>query len=236
MTAAALVSITINPSTATIPLGMTQQFTATGTFTRWYDAGCDANGTLEFDDGDGCDHQQHGATAGLATSLGTGTTTIGISSGGVSASAQLIVNPAALVSIVINPQTPTIALGTTQQFTATGTYTDGSMQDVTSVVTWSSSSATVAIISNATAQPRPGHQFRAGNGYHHRYFRLRLLFHHHHRRRQATVSSIAVTPSSASITWELRNSSLPSPPIAMARRRTLRSLRLGHLQSRAWLR
>jgi len=58
------------------------------------------------------------------------------------------VNPAALVSIAINPLAPTIALGTTQQFTATGTYTDGTAQDLTTVVTWSSSSATVAIISN----------------------------------------------------------------------------------------
>jgi parallel beta-helix repeat protein len=58
------------------------------------------------------------------------------------------VNPAALVSIAINPPTATIALGTTQQFTATGTYTDGSTQDLTSVATWSSSSATVAIIGN----------------------------------------------------------------------------------------
>ncbi|HZW92844.1 MAG TPA: Ig-like domain-containing protein, partial [Candidatus Eremiobacteraceae bacterium] len=48
-----------------------------------------------------------------------------------------------------NPQNPTIALGTTQQFTATGTYTDGSTQDLTTVASWNSSSATVAIISNA---------------------------------------------------------------------------------------
>ena len=63
--------------------------------------------------------------------------------------ATLVVNPAALVSIAINPQSAAIALGTTQQFTATGTYTDGTTQDVTSVVTWSSSDATIAIISNA---------------------------------------------------------------------------------------
>ncbi len=63
--------------------------------------------------------------------------------------ATLVVNPAALVSIAINPQSAAIALGTTQQFTATGTYTDGTTQDVTSGVTWSSSDATIAIVSNA---------------------------------------------------------------------------------------
>jgi hypothetical protein len=67
----------------------------------------------------------------------------------VSVTATLVVNPAALVSIAINPHAPTIALGTAQQFTATGTYTDGSTQDLTSVVTWGSSNAMIAIISNA---------------------------------------------------------------------------------------
>src|SRR5262249_32774870 len=36
-----------------------------------------------------------------------------------------------------------------QQFTATGTYTDGSMQDVTTQVLWGSSNGAVATISNA---------------------------------------------------------------------------------------
>src|SRR2546430_5737249 len=88
-------------------------------------------------------------TAGLASTLGTGTTTIGISSGSVSAEATLVVNAAALVSIAISPENPSIPLGTSQPFTATGTYTDGSTQDLTSVVTWSSSDALVAIISNS---------------------------------------------------------------------------------------
>ena len=60
------------------------------------------------------------------------------------------VNSAALVSIAISPQNPTIAFGTSQQFTATGTYTDGSTQDITSVVAWSSSDATVLVISDAS--------------------------------------------------------------------------------------
>jgi len=72
-----------------------------------------------------------------------------VSVGGVSGTATLVVNPAALVSIAIAPQAPTIALGDSEQFAAAGTYTDGTTQDVTGVVTWSTSLATVAIISNA---------------------------------------------------------------------------------------
>jgi hypothetical protein len=88
-------------------------------------------------------------TAGLTSTLSPGTTTIEISSGTVSATATLVVDSAALVSIAINPQNATIALGMTEQFTATGSYTDSSTQDLTSAVTWATSNATVAIISNS---------------------------------------------------------------------------------------
>ncbi|MGA8212195.1 MAG: Ig-like domain-containing protein [Candidatus Sulfotelmatobacter sp.] len=150
VTAAALVSITINPpAPPTIPLGMTQQFTATGTFTDGTTQDLTPSGHWSSTVATVATISDSAGTAGLATTLATGTTTIGISSGSVSTSVPLMVNPAALVSIAINPQSPTIALGTAQQFTATGTYTDGSTQDLTTVVTWSSSSAMVAIISNA---------------------------------------------------------------------------------------
>src|SRR5208283_3986349 len=148
VTAAALVSIAINPPASTIPLGMTQQFTATGTFTDGSTQDVTQSGHWSSTTATVATISDTVGTAGLASTLGTGVTTIGINSNGVSAAATLTVNPAALASIAISPQTPVIALGTSQQFTATGTYTDGSAQDVTSVVSWSSSDATVAIISN----------------------------------------------------------------------------------------
>jgi uncharacterized protein YjdB len=148
VTAATLVSIAITPPTATVALGTTQQFTATGTYTDSSTQNLTQSGQWSSTAATVATISNTTNTAGLASTLSTGTTTIGISSGTISATATLVVNPAALVSIAINPQTPTIALGTTQQFTATGTYTDGSTQDLTTVATWSSSLATVAIISN----------------------------------------------------------------------------------------
>src|SRR5439155_1031679 len=88
-------------------------------------------------------------TAGLASTLGTGTTTIGISSGSVSAEATLVVNAAALLSIAISPQNPSIPLGTSQPFSAMGTCSDGSTQDVTASVTWTSSFPAVAPVTAA---------------------------------------------------------------------------------------
>jgi hypothetical protein len=54
-----------------------------------------------------------------------------------------------LTSITIVSATPaTFQLGTTQQFTATGTYSDKSTKDITSGVIWKSSDTTVAAISS----------------------------------------------------------------------------------------
>ena len=51
-----------------------------------------------------------------------------------------------LVSIAITPVNAALLLGTLQQFTATGTYSDHSSQDITDSVTWSSSEMSVASI------------------------------------------------------------------------------------------
>jgi trimeric autotransporter adhesin len=148
VTGAALVSIAITPATATIAMGTTQQFTATGTFTDGTTQDLTQSGNWSSTAATVATISDTAGTMGEVSTTGMGTTTIGISSGTVSGTATLVVNPAALVSIALNPPAATIALGTTQQFTATGTYTDGSAQDLTSVVTWSTSSATVAIMGN----------------------------------------------------------------------------------------
>ena len=56
---------------------------------------------------------------------------------------------ATLTSIAVTPANPSIAQGGTQQFTATGTYSDSSLQNLTSQVTWTSSTTSVATITAA---------------------------------------------------------------------------------------
>ena len=70
--------------------------------------------------------------------------------GGVTSPGDTLrVTAAALQSIALSPTNPTVAKGLTQQFTATGTYSDGSTANLTSQVTWASATASVATISNA---------------------------------------------------------------------------------------
>jgi hypothetical protein len=54
-----------------------------------------------------------------------------------------------LTSIAVTPTNPSISTGAQQQFTATGTYSDGSHQNLTNSVNWTSSIPSVATISSA---------------------------------------------------------------------------------------
>jgi hypothetical protein len=69
--------------------------------------------------------------------------------GSISGSTIVTVTSATLVSIAITPTNPSIVKGTNQQFVATGTFSDNTTQDLTTTVTWGSSDAAVAAISNA---------------------------------------------------------------------------------------
>src|SRR5881227_2202945 len=144
--AAHLLSIAVSPATPSIAVGTTQQFSAVGTFddgstqlltsVTWSSSAASVASV---------------SSSGLATAVGTGSTTITASSGGVTGSASLTVSAATLVSIAVIPANSSMAVGTTKQFTATGTYSDTSAQDITSSVLWSSSSAATATINNQGA-------------------------------------------------------------------------------------
>ncbi len=56
---------------------------------------------------------------------------------------------ATLVSLTVLPSDPSIGQGTVEQFVARGNFSDSSNQDLTSSVTWSSSTPSVATISNS---------------------------------------------------------------------------------------
>src|SRR5207248_2365969 len=132
--------------------GTTQQFTAVGTYSD--------GSTLEMTNSVSWSSSDTSVatitSGGLATSITQGSSTIS-ASGGATGSTTLTVGPATLVSIAVTPANPSMPKGGTQQFTATGTYSDGSMVDVTSSATWVSSNTAVATITagglaSATAQ------------------------------------------------------------------------------------
>ncbi len=78
-----------------------------------------------------------------------GTSSISASFEDVTGSTMLTVGPPALVSLWVTPASASTPQGTTDQFTASGIYSDGSTQNLTSAVAWSSATPTVATISSA---------------------------------------------------------------------------------------
>ena len=142
VTAATLVSIAVTPANPIVAVGQTQQFTATGTFSD--------NSTQNITGSVTWASLAPGVasitTGGLATGVSAGTVTIRATSGAVSGSTLLTVNAAALVSIAVTPVNPSVPKGLTQQFTATGTFSDNSTQNITNTVTWTSGSPAVATI------------------------------------------------------------------------------------------
>ena len=143
---ATLVSIAVTPATLSIALGTTQQFTATGTYSDGSTQNLTTTATWSSDTVSVATIN----SAGLSNGIGTGTANISATSGSVAGSTLLTITPATLVSIAITPPLPSIAAGTNQQFAATGTFTDGSTQDLTQSAYWSSSPASVAAISDAS--------------------------------------------------------------------------------------
>jgi uncharacterized protein YjdB len=142
-------SVAVTPVNKKLPLGTTQQYKATATFSdgvtqvlvppvvSWTSSN-PAVATI--------------SATGLASTVKVGgpllitATPLGSSTTGTAA---LTVTAATLVSIAVSPSTSSVSAGLTQQYDAVGTYTDGSTADITSQVTWTSSSTTTATITSA---------------------------------------------------------------------------------------
>ena len=149
VTDATLVSIEVSPAAPSIANGQTQQFTATGLYTDNSTEDLTTQVTWASSDGAVATVSNAPGSNGLATTAGLGSTTVSASSGGVSGETTLTVTDATLVSIEVSPAAPSVTNGLTQQFTATGLYTDNSTPDLTTQVTWASSDSAVATVSNA---------------------------------------------------------------------------------------
>jgi uncharacterized protein YjdB len=137
-----LVSVVITPANSRISKGTRQQLIAVGTFSD--------NSTQDITTSSSWSSSDASVatitSGGLATSTGTGTTTIKVNASGISAETILTVTPATLASIVVTPSNPTIGAGTSVKLTATGVYSDNTTQDISSQVSWTSPNTSVATV------------------------------------------------------------------------------------------
>jgi uncharacterized protein YjdB len=148
VTAATLTSIVVTPPDPSMAKGTTVQLTATGNFSD--ESTEDLTSQVSWTSGDNGIAQVSDVpgTQGLVTGLAVGNTPITANLNGIQGSAALAVTAATLTSIVITPPDPSVADGTTVQLTATGDFSDGTTEDLTDEVSWTSSNGTIAQVSD----------------------------------------------------------------------------------------
>lgn len=149
-----LTSISVLPANPSVPSGATQQFAAIGEYSdgttfdltpyvAWSTSNTDVMtaGSLFFT-----------ASKGLFRAAAIGTATITATLPGyqiISGSTLMTVTPAVLQSISISPSNTSVIAGASVRFSAIGFYSDGTAHVITSSALWTSSPASVAIVSNS---------------------------------------------------------------------------------------
>jgi uncharacterized protein YjdB len=135
--------LSLSPTNPTVQVGSTTQFTATGTTA--------VGNTIDVTPGVSWSSSKPAVatvnSAGLLTGVSAGISIINATYQEGSTQTIATITSATLTSIAIAPLQATLSVAGTQQYTATGTYSDGTQQDLTGVVAWSSSNVGVATIS-----------------------------------------------------------------------------------------
>ncbi len=148
VTGALISSLAVTPASVTLPDDTSEALTATGTF---------SNGTTQDLTRDATWSTSAPAVAtvddtapdkGRVKGESPGTATITAAFGGQSDTSAVTVTSVALNTLAINPLTATIGAGETRDYTATGTFADGTTRNITDDVAWSSSDANVAFVDN----------------------------------------------------------------------------------------
>jgi len=140
-----LTSITVGPASARIAHDTTLQFTATGNYNDKTTADVSSQVTWNSSQPAAATVSASPGTQGLATGVAQGSANINATLGTLtSAPANLTVSNANLVSLAVTPATPTVPLASSEPLVATGTFDDGTTQNISGTVLWATSDATVA--------------------------------------------------------------------------------------------
>jgi hypothetical protein len=150
-----LIAIAVAPASATLPKGgYTQQFTATGIYSD--SSTSDLSGSVSW----------QSSNTSVATVDATGTVTSGSTAGSATISARadhgkkiagaavVTVNSALLVNLTLTPEAPYtdpvyIAKGGSAKIDAIGTFSDGSTQDISTDVSWTSNNTSRVTVDGA---------------------------------------------------------------------------------------
>jgi len=146
-----LTTVVVTPTTTTVAVGKTTPLIATGTYddNSTKDLTGSAVWSVTVSSPSGAATVNNVAPGkGIVTGVFTGTATVQAAIGTASGTSAVTVGPT-LSSITVLPISATVAVNNTQQYAATGHYSDGTSAPITTSVTWLSSDNTVATITSA---------------------------------------------------------------------------------------
>lgn len=132
-------SVVVSPADATVDVGQSQAFTATGIYSDG--SRDDLTASASWSSSSGVARMDRGT----ATGASPGAATIRATANGVNGDASLTVRD--LTGIQVTPVDPLSAPGTVRQMTAWGLFSDGSRRSLTEDVTWTSAGAAASVSS-----------------------------------------------------------------------------------------
>jgi hypothetical protein len=130
----ALVRLDLLPAAGSTALGFTRSFIALG----WFADGTSQVVTSAVTWASSDEQVAAISSAGLLSTLGPGLTIVTASRDGVSAQVTHVVTPAVLVDLRVSAP-PQLSPGASQALVAEGTWSDGTLSDVTALATWATS-------------------------------------------------------------------------------------------------
>ena len=141
-------SITIDPVNSSIAVGTNVQLHATANFKN--NTTKDITDSVTWESADETVVIVSNATAikGLAGGKAAGATTVRARLHGITGVSAFTVTQTTLKSITVEPVNPLVNKGNTVQLTALGNFSDGSAQDLTTQVSWSSGNSSIAQVSS----------------------------------------------------------------------------------------
>ena len=140
-----LTSIAVTGAASSLAAGTGEQLAAVGTYSDTSTQNLTSQVTWQSSDSTTATV----SVSGLLTTVKVGSVTITATLGTVSGGMPVTVTAAALSTIKVTPSVFSIASGQVKQLTAQGVYSDGSTQNITAQVTWSSGAAGVATVGPA---------------------------------------------------------------------------------------
>jgi hypothetical protein len=149
VTSAALDSILITTKSATVPKGFQQQYTAIGMYSDGNTVDITAMVTWSSSAEGIVTVSNDAASPGLATAVDLGDATLAASLSGVTGMQMVQVTNATLSSVQVSANSLSLPKGLSENFVATAVFSDASKLDVTSMVTWMSSTPADATVDSS---------------------------------------------------------------------------------------